>query len=354
MATSPPPPPSRIAAIDVARGLAIFIMVPANMSASIYAEPHAFWFRVVSSFAAPVFIAVAGMMVTLSAGRRTRGLWDAVIRGLMLLTVAALIEAVIFRVVPFYSYDVLYLIGIACPLTYLFAKLPRIWQFALIALVFAAAPILQWTFGYTNHPGEYVLWGSGAGTREVIPRNPTGLFQHMLIDGWFPLFPWLGMSFAGATIAQTVFMPPREETSRKIVPVAAILLIVGIVVWWLYPGRAYVRDGFSELFYPPTLGFIITACGTVLALLWAVHFAPDSPIFAPLRWLGECSLLMYALHLALINYVLEPRWPSRALPTFLLIDLATVCVLVGIAVAIHYAKRAWPDRPYVVRFLFGG
>ena len=343
MAATTPPPASRIATIDVVRGLAIFIMVPANMATSVYAEPHAFWFRVVSSFAAP---------------RRPHGLWDAVIRGLMLLAVAALIEGVIFRVVPFYSYDVLYLIGIACPLTYLFARLPRIWQLALIALIFVATPILQWKFSYTNHPGEYVLWGSGAGAREVTPRNPTGLLQHLFVDGWFPLFPWLGMSFAGATIAQTVFMPPREEAFRRVVPIAAALLIVGIVAWWLYPGRAYVRDGFSELFYPPTLGFIVTACGTVLALvlalLWAVHFAPDSPIFAPLRWLGECSLLMYALHLAIINYMLEPLWPNRGLPTFLLVDLATVLVLVGIAAAVRAAKRAWPERPYVVRFLFGG
>jgi len=344
----------RLLTIDVLRGVAIFIMVPANMAASVYAEPHAFWFRVLSSFAAPTFVAVAGMMVALTADKTEHGWTRALVRGALLLAVAALIETVIYKVVPFYSYDVLYLIGIACPLTYLFTRLPRVWQLALIALVFIATPILQWTFGYTDHPGEYVFWGSKAGMREVVPRNPTGLVQHLFVDGWFPLFPWLGISFAGATIAQTVLMPVRESASRSVALVAGALLIVGIAAWWAYPGRAYVRDGFSELFYPPTIGFVITACGTVLAPLWALHFVSHSAILAPLRWLGECSLLMYGLHLAVINTVLEPLFPDRDLPTFLLIDLVTVSSLIAVAAAIHYAKRAWPNRPYLVRFLFGG
>ena len=98
----------------------------------------------------------------------------------------------------------------------------------------------------------------------------------------------------------------------------------------------------------------MTACGTVLAALWAAHFAPDYPLFAPLKWLGECSLLMYVLHLAIISYVLGPLFPERNLPTFLLIDLATIVVLVGIAAAVRQGKATWPDRPYLVRLLFGG
>jgi uncharacterized membrane protein len=347
-------PASRIVSVDVVRGLAIFVMVPANMAAYVYDEPHAFWFRVASSFAAPTFVAVAGMMVALAAGRGHYGLRAALIRGALLLTTAALIEVVLYKVVPFYSYDVLYLIGIACPLTYLFTLLPRAWQLALIALIFLATPVLQWKFGYTDYPGEQIFWGSQAGTRGVVPKNPTGWLQHLFIDGWFPLFPWLGISFAGATIAQTFFMPPREENSRAMALAAVGFLIVGIAAWWIHPGPAYVRDGFSELFYPPTIGFIMTACGTLLALLWAVSFAPGAVIFVPLRWLGECSLLMYILHLAIISTILGPLFPERDLPTFLLIDLATIVVLVGVAAAVRQGKAAWPDRPYLVRFLFGG
>ncbi len=347
-------PTSRIVTVDVLRGLAIFIMVPANMAASVYAEPHAFWFRVVSSFAAPIFIVVAGMMIVLAGNAKNNGWEHYLVRGALLVAVGAFVDAFIFNLVPLYSYDVLYLIGIACPLTYFFARFPRTLQLALIACIFLITPFLQWQFGYTDHPGEYFLWGSKGGTQEVHPAHPTSLLQHLLIDGWFPIFPWLGMSFTGAAIARAFFLSTREHAYRDMALAAAVLLIAGIAAWVAYPGQAYDRDGYTELFYPPTLGFLITACGVVLALMWAIHWSPDCSIYAPLRWLGECSLLMYVLHLAIIAYVLEPLFPDKPLPIFLMVNFATVLVLVAIAAAARRVKFAWPGRPYAVRFLLGG
>jgi uncharacterized membrane protein len=347
-------PASRNISVDIVRGLAIFIMVPANMAASVYAEPHAFWFRVASSFAAPTFITVAGMMIVLGAGARDHGWSYYLTRGALLVGVGALIDALMFQLVPFQSFDVLYLIGIAYPLTYFFVRLPRIWQWVTIALIFLAAPLLQWKFGYSDHPGEYFLWGPDAGTREVVPRHPTGVLQHLFIDGWFPIFPWLGMSFAGAMIAQIFFAPTRQTPYREMVFAGAVLLIVGIVAWAAYPGAAYERNGYTEMFYPATPGFLLTSCGLLLVLLWTFHWAPEWPIFAPLRWLGECSLLMYVLHIAIIAYLLEPQFPDKPLGTFLLINFATVCALAIIALAVRRMRAAWPHRPFAVRFMLGG
>jgi uncharacterized membrane protein len=347
-------PATRIATIDVLRGLAIFIMVPANMAAFVYVEPHAFWFRVLSSFAAPVFIGVAGMMIVLVARSENYGVRHYLVRGALLLAVAVLVDVLIFNITPFYSFDVLYLIGIACPLTYFYARLPRIHQWSLVALIFLVTPILQWTFGYTDDPGDYVLWESESGTGRVVPENPTGLLQHLLIDGSFPVFPWLGMSFAGATTAQVFFLSARQSAPRGLSLAAVVLLIAGVMAWRVYPGPMFDRDGYSELFYPPTPGFMVTAFGAVLALLWTIHQAPNWTLYAPLRWLGECSLLMYVLHLAIIIYLLKPLFPDRQLPTFLVINFATVGSLSAIALIIREMKSAWPHRPYLARFLFGG
>jgi uncharacterized membrane protein len=344
----------RIVTIDILRGLAIFIMVPSNMAASVYVEPHAFWFRVMSSFAAPIFIAVAGMMIVVVASTKSYGTGHYFVRGMLLIMVAALVDALVNKMLPFYSYDVLYLIGIACPLTYFFARLPRIPQFLLIALTVIVAPILQWKLGYTDDPGDYVLWGGEAGTRYVQPKNPTGLLQHLFIDGSFPLFPWLGMSFTGATIAQIFFQSACGSAQRNVGAAGAILLVAGITLWQAFPGPMYVRSGYSELFYPTTAGFIMTACGAVSTLLWVLHKTRNRSLYAPLRRLGECSLLMYVLHLAIISYLLEPLVPERPLPTFLVINFATVSVLLAVAVAVRAVKTAWPVRPYLVRFLFGG
>jgi uncharacterized membrane protein len=347
-------PTSRNVSADVVRGLAIFLMIPANMAASVYAQPHAFWFRVVGSFAAPIFVMVAGMMVVIGAHARQHE-WPYYLgRGALLVATGALIDVTIYRYVPFYSFDVLYLIGIACPLAYLFARLPRIWQCMLIALVVLSTPLLQWTFGYTDYPGDFFLWGGRAGTRDMVPEQPTGLVQHLLIDGWFPIFPWLGISFAGVAAAQSFLLSTTEAGNRAMGLAAMVLVAVGVAAWLAYPGPMLERNGSSELFYPPTVGFVITACGAVLALLWTVRRAPEWPLYAPLRWLGECALLMYVLHLVIIVYVLEPLFPEKGLREFLAINFATVSALVLVAAAVRKTKQLWPDRPAALRFLFGG
>jgi uncharacterized membrane protein len=340
--------------VDVVRGLAIFLMVPANVAASIYVPPHAFGFRLVSSFAAPIFIMLAGMMVVVSGNARQHGLQHYLARGALLVLVGALLDVSIYRMAPFYSFDVLYLIGIAYPLTYAFARLPRTWQLTLIVLIFLLTPLLQWKFGYTDYPGEIPLWGSRVGAPDMIPERPTGPLQHLLIDGWFPIFPWLGVSFAGAAAAQLFSLTRQETAYREMGLSALVLVIAGTAIWLAYPGPVYERNGSSELFYPATLGFVMTACGVVLALIWTVHWSPGWSIYAPLRWLGQCSLLMYVLHVAIIGYVLEPLFPEKSLPEFLAINFATVFVLVLIALAVSKMKDVWPNRPSVLRLLFGG
>ena len=50
----------RLAAIDLLRGLAIVMMVAANAAAVILRGPHPFGFRLFGSFAAPIFVTLAG------------------------------------------------------------------------------------------------------------------------------------------------------------------------------------------------------------------------------------------------------------------------------------------------------
>lgn len=45
----------RISWIDVLRGVAIILMMPANLSI-FWSAPHPLWFRVLASYAAPIFI----------------------------------------------------------------------------------------------------------------------------------------------------------------------------------------------------------------------------------------------------------------------------------------------------------
>src|SRR5690348_8983460 len=56
----------RIPWIDVLRGLAIVFMVPANFS-PLWCQPHPLWFRIATSYAAPIFIMLSTGMVILNA-----------------------------------------------------------------------------------------------------------------------------------------------------------------------------------------------------------------------------------------------------------------------------------------------
>ncbi|MFY9269209.1 MAG: heparan-alpha-glucosaminide N-acetyltransferase domain-containing protein [Candidatus Manganitrophaceae bacterium] len=345
---------ARNLSIDVVRGLAILIMLPANMAAVVYAEPHAGWFRVLSSFAAPTFVSITGMMIAFGSAANKYDWRHYFIRGLLLLGVAACVDMLIWRFIPFYSYDVLYLIGIACPLSYFFTKTGRNVQLTLLGIIFLATPLLQNIFGYTDYPSEIYLWGPDAGRFSIEARNPTPVLQHLLIDGWFPLFPWLGISFSGAFIARYFFMSDQGEAYLPIGIAAPALITTGSVVWTLYPGEHYIRAGYSEMFYPSTFGFILTSIGFLLAALRLTHWNPGAWIYAPLRWLGEASLFIYVLHYSIIHFVLESRFPDKPFFEFMVINFVTLLFLIIVAWCLHQMKQVWPCRPFLIRFLLGG
>ena len=58
--------PFRDLSVDLLRGLAIAVMVAANLVPFLLVPPAPFWLRVIASVAAPLFIFLSGMMVALS------------------------------------------------------------------------------------------------------------------------------------------------------------------------------------------------------------------------------------------------------------------------------------------------
>jgi len=104
---------NRDISIDILRGLAIFTMVAANMAPYVLIEPHPFWFRFYGSFAAPLFILISGMMVALTTLTKGHDFKYFLVRGILIVTVGALIDVVMWNFYPFTTVDVLYLIGVS-------------------------------------------------------------------------------------------------------------------------------------------------------------------------------------------------------------------------------------------------
>jgi hypothetical protein len=93
-------------------------MVPANMAAFTYAEPHIFSFRSFSSFAAAIFIALVGIMINSVNQTNKYGWGHHLMRGTLLLVTATVLDMLVWKLLP--SYGVLYILGVSCPLMHFF------------------------------------------------------------------------------------------------------------------------------------------------------------------------------------------------------------------------------------------
>lgn len=288
--------------IDMLRGIAIVSMVAANLAGMALLEPHPIWLRIYGSFAAPLFIILAGMMVAWGAWHKHHDFKYFLRRGVGIILVGALLDVILWGVYPFTSVDILYLIGLAIPLSaYALRFNPKI--IAAIAFsIFILTPFLQYFLGYTPFPFELTL--KGLPTLEVA--NQTPIWNHWFVDGWFPLFPWLGFALTGVLIARWRWLYPSLLIKSPIskVMLGAFFLSLSFVLFYFYPERLYIRNGFSELFYPPTLAYISAALGVFWALLGFLDSAKTLPFYTVLQRLGQHSLFLYVAHLILAEYLI--------------------------------------------------
>ncbi len=339
---------NRDISIDILRGLAIFTMVAANMAPYVLIEPHPFWFRFYGSFAAPLFILISGMMVALTTLTKGHDFKYFLVRGILIVTVGALIDVLMWNFYPFTTVDVLYLIGVSLPIAHLFLRLNNSYQWLIVIIIFLFTPVLQNVLGYTDYPTEFYLTGE----QTIVVENQTSILNHWLVDGWFPLFPWLGFSLLGVILANLRWKYKKFE--ENIIILGISILILGSIIWYFFPGKFLTRAGYSELFYPPTIGYIISAIGLILTLFYIVDYKPTIVIYKPLQILGESALFMYILHLLLGKYIIALVWSKENLQTFLLIYIGLSIFLILIAYGLRLFKIKWKVRPFIIRFLLGG
>lgn len=341
--------PNRDTTIDTLRGVAIFTMVGADLAASALQQPHPFWVRLYGTFAAPMFILLSGFMVSYTTKRKNYQFKHFLVRGLMLITTAALLDVLVFGNYPFTSVDVLSLIGVSYPLAYIFQRMKTFPQLLLVTGIFSLTPLLQNVLGYTDYPTDIPLFGAES---EPV-ANQTSILNHWFVDGWFPLFPWLGFSFLGVYFAKLRQFYTSFAHSHILIRGGAVFA-VGAVIWWFHPGKLLVRDGYSELFYPPTIGYILVAIGLITMLFCLSDYNSSLTIYKPLQTLGQSSLFIYILHYVIITYWIANLLPDSNLAIFLGIYLVLIALLLLVAYGLRSLKLRWRNCPYVIKFLIGG
>ena len=310
--------------IDVTRGLAIFMMIAANTLPYLLMRPVPMPVRIYGTFAAPIFITLAGMMVALTKKKHNFSYF--LDRGAMIVLIGVLIDVFLWSVYPFVGVDVLYLIGISLPIAYLFLKADGKLRWAIIGLIFLLTPVLQYTVGY----------------REVhyLDNSLSGIAHSLLIDGYFPLFPWLGFSLLGAQLGSLRWKDEmiKKFNDPRMVAIIVALLAIGSTLWYAFPGNAYIREGYAELFYPPTIGFIITAIGVILLAIAIFDALPYNRLLEPFRSMGQYSLQIYVVHLMVIALVIQHLNMKVGLPEFIVVYLLFSAVMYILSVGLRELK----------------
>jgi len=319
----------RDVSIDVLRGFAIFTMIAANTAGEILHEPHPFWFRFYGSFAAPLFIFIAGMMVFFTANKKQYDLKYFIKRGAMLIGIASLLDVFIWNLYPFMIFDVLYITGFSLPIAYLVSKLKNNWlKYSIIFAILLGTPVLHFIFGYPQNI-KSLGFNDGYCLRDLFLILPYS-FKHFTVDGWFPVFPWLGYSLLGASIARERYSSETKFNNNKFLFLGIFAFTLGAILWYLFPGHMYTRVGFSEVFYPPTYGFMITSIGLILLLFNFVDRNPMLSIYKPLKILGGAALFVYITQEIVIEKIITVFFKEVNIQELFVVYSIFILVLIGL------------------------
>lgn len=327
---------------DILRGIAISLMIMANSAASIYTETPPLWMRLFGSFAAPSFMILAGMMLAISSKPKP-------MRGLTVIATGALIDLMLWKIVPFMTFDVLYTIGIGIVITAYparFFSIKMLWGLGL--LFFLIGQGLQEVFGYHKEIFNIYLT-----PKEAVPPIASILahiVHQLFIDGWFPLFPWLGFIWLGAALQRSLQAQTEGFKStydnRLLMPLKWMLLatlsLMGSAAYWAHTFvLSTPRLGYSELFYAPTAGFCFTALSVFIVALLIVQtilrWRVVRFVLAPFGSLGQQSMWIYVVHMIIIDYVMLPYFTTTNLLQFWFntLTLWVFCVILARALIVY-------------------
>jgi uncharacterized membrane protein len=350
----------RLPWIDALRGLAIMLMIPANYAAYL-AGPHALEFRVGSSFAAPIFVMVSAGLAVLTADRHD--FRYALQRGGAIVLIAMGVDVLVWRILPWTSFDILYLIGAALPLAYLLRHAPALRLIALAAAIFLISGLLRDLVGYHADVLQVML---------AEPELPSAsrVLKSWLLDGWFPMLPWLAFPMLGLAYFRMLFQHSGSVGTAVHALAGCAVALVGILLLLLpvdasrfanvaNGGVLAIRHGYSEVFYPATPAFAAAAVGVAMMATAVLNGLGTGPLVAGLAFFGRYSMLVYVLHLLIGRYAIEPtlyalgRQAFDSALSFSMVNLIVIGAVAGTCLAVQRVKRRHPPQSLLLQVLIG-
>ncbi len=304
-------------------------------------HPLLFSLNGIGGFAGPLFITLAGISAALFVRQKTD-----VDRTLMLRGVGIMFFGYAMNLLTpgFFcpgSWFTLHMIGFAILLTPVFRRLRN-------THILLAAVIITLTTGLLHHYLNTPMKLSSFHMSSL--KHPGGVLRLMLVEGHYPVFPWLAF-FLGGFLAGRLFI---EDQQRRMLQIAFVSLILsGILLipailpdslpnqrpWSLFLrlnlGSFPTPPLFVLLFYPLVI-FTFLLCRTIAqrTQMKRHHFLVS---------LGRMSLTLQIVHVVLFYEVFQRlRW-FRSFST-----VETLSILAGVLALTAFLSTVW--RKYDFRF----
>ena len=291
---------SRVQALDVARGIAVFGMIFMNFKIAVlsdFQEGYSFPGSQEGRFGA-LFIFLAGMGISLmnrNACDNPDLLWKNRIklakRALYLFAIGMLFsyywQADIFHFYAFYILMAIPLIRLSGRTLFRLAFLPPL---IFTFLSFSADWELGWNWNTMQYSGFY---------------TPSGFFRNLFFNGYHPIFPWFSFLLTGMSMGKS------DLNSRSVQILNCIISAVVFAVtetatmiasiFWNGPELSYL---ISTRAMPPFPLFVISAGAQNililnLTLLLTARVKPGSGILSLLSETGKMVMSHYVQHLIL-------------------------------------------------------
>ena len=311
---------SRRGYLDWLRGLAVLIMIEAHLLDSWTRVPdrnsrefaHAL---ILGGFGAPLFLFLAGVAVSLSAGSKLRRTGDA----------RAATHAVARRGLEIFGLSLLFrvqawILGWSNPRNLLKVDILNIMGPSIVAAA--------WIWRLSRSTYGRIAWFSAA-TMMVVALTPIVRVLPALellpdpLEAYlrptaglsnFVFFPWIGFVFGGALVG-SILDAARSATDERRANLA--LLAGGLGSAWLAYELSFLPPPFPA-FYPQSffwttspaffflrLGLLTAAIG--VAYLWELR-PRGVEKWSPLRQLGRTSLFIYWIHVEMVYGLISLRW----------------------------------------------
>ena len=324
--------------IDILRGFAIIIMIIAHLAPHVYSNDIQgfFGFRFICSIAAPIFLFILGYGLKNFSNFVKKKYF---IKGIFILVNACLIDVFLWHIIPFYSFDILYIIGISILLYPFWSKIPFKYLIVICCFLYFSTLLIDWLNIYTFKITEINF-------KQFSDFKFGILIYNLFVNGWFPIFPWFAFIIYGYDFDEIKLLKKRFKLTIFII----ITLLLSI--YKLNNSINYNREFAIELFYPANIYYFTSAISIVTLI--NLYFLDRNKIqLKILSSLGKVSLFMYSFHLVMITLFFNFVY-TFCRENFIITCFVFIIFCIIISYILNVIKNKYNFHNIFLKILFGG